>query len=124
MTDPRDENGVKIQSLLEQIKTDIDFYNSPEQIKLLGNGGDKSCFRAKASTLNTQKEMDLWLASPQGIACKKNFTTVEQVQRMDAQMSARIMALLGHIYDSTLSSELNVAIQTQILNEILNKRSM
>ena len=122
LSDPRDENGQKIQSLLEQVKSDIDFYNSPEQIKLIGNGGDKSCFRLKAALLKTQKEMDLWLESPQGIECKKSFTTVEQVHRINAQMSARIMALLGNIYDSSLSSEMNAAIQTQILNEILNKR--
>ncbi|APX09861.1 hypothetical protein P3719_18670 [Vibrio parahaemolyticus] len=118
LTNPRDENGRPIQSILEQIKADIDFYNSPEQIKLYGNGGDKSCYSRKAAMVNTQREMDDWLNTPAGQACKANFTTVEQVQRMNAQIDARVLALLGHILDSQLSSEFNLGLQTQLLNEI------
>ncbi|MGF1826857.1 hypothetical protein [Vibrio splendidus] len=120
LTDPRDHNGHKVQSVLEQVKKDIDFYNSEEQIKLYGNGGDKSCFENKRYQLQTQKEMDIWLNSPSGQACKKQFTTVEQVQRMTAQMQARNLSLMGYTLDSMLSSEFNLGMQTQILNEILN----
>ncbi|KAB0482473.1 hypothetical protein F7Q91_03425 [Vibrio chagasii] len=120
LTDPRDHNGQKVQSVLEQIKKDIDFYNSDEQIKLYGNGGDKSCFENMRFQLKTQKEMEIWLNSPSGQACKKQFTTVEQVQRMTAQMQARNLSLMGYALDSMLSSEFNLAMQSQILNEILN----
>lgn len=68
--------------------------------------------------VNTQREMDDWLNTPAGQACKANFTTVEQVQRMNAQIDARVLALLGHILDSQLSSEFNLGLQTQLLNEI------
>ncbi|MDA0146420.1 hypothetical protein OCT63_19525 [Vibrio sp. RW] len=122
LTDPRDENGSKIQSILEQVKKDVDFYNSPDQLKLMGNGGDKTCYSRVEPSLRTQKEKEDWFKTPAGIECKKNFTTVEQVQRMTAEMTARNMSLLNHIYDSNLSKEFNLAVQTQILNEILNKR--
>jgi len=124
MSDPVEQNGVDTKSLLEQIKNDIDRYNTPEQIKLIGNGGDKSCFRAKQSYLKTQEEMDLWLESPDGIKCKSQFTTIEQVQRIDAQLTTRIANLMSLIYDSQLNSEFNLGLQTQIMNELLNKRGM
>lgn len=116
LTNPREVDGTATISILEQLKNQVDYYNSEDMVKKLGNGMDKSCFTSQS--FETEDEKQEWLQTEDGQACLENFTPTEEVIRISAQMDAVIQDLLFKIYESTLNSEMNLGLQTQILNEI------
>lgn len=121
LSDPRYVNNTLTKSVIEQLKEKVDYYNSEEFIKTIGNGLDKSCM-LQADLSTSEKKME-WLETAEGLECRQQFTNVSQVQRINAEINAFNLMLQSNILDSTLSSELNLGIQTQILNEINNKNS-
>ncbi|MGR2849393.1 hypothetical protein ABMX62_20365 [Vibrio vulnificus] len=122
ITDPREVNGQTTRSVLETIVDQVNFYNSPEMIRKLGNGADKSCMRIATASIKTEKDMELWRNSRAGQACMAQFTSTEMVTRYIGEMSAVGLQLDKMILESNLSIEFQSALQTQLLHEIAKKR--
>ena len=116
---PRTVKGQVSASILEQVKERVDSFNDADFIKMVGNGGDKSCLINARAIYTTQEKLEDWLNNnPLGQKCKQQFITSDQVIRINTQVNAANAMLQQMMLSSLKSIEFNLGLQTQILNEM------
>lgn len=120
LTDPRTVDGVESISILENIINKVNHYNSKEMLLKYANAENKKCLRDQRKISTSEKEFEVWRNSDAGEKCMANFTSPELLSRYVAEMTAFGSILDQMILESSLVSETQSSIQTQILLDIKN----